>query len=310
MTYPTESFNASAAALKFGKSPYLQAVSEILTVRQLNRRLEIAEAYKILYGRDLVDDLTKKLFHQLKDVYEAYMTPLADYFAKGLHHAMDGLGTDEVTLMEILFTLSNEVIKSTAASYEKLYNRSLESDVIDDTSGGFKSLLCMTINGSRNENQIISSYWATHYALDLFMDDESIKTSEDRFTTILGTCSFKELKQIFIEYNEISGHSIEKAIKSKHFSRDLEMGLLQIVQIAKSKTGYFAKRLHDSFGFLYNNDCTLIRIIVTRREIDLQDIKKQFKEHYGKELRTMIATLLFDFFKYLNIMNRSLTFSP
>lgn len=74
------------------------------------------------------------------------------------------------------------------------------------------------------------------------------------------------LFQIFQEYEKMTGHTLEKAIK-KEFSGDIMEGLLAIYKCVTNKAEYFASRLHKSMAGLGTNDKQLIRVVVTRSEV-------------------------------------------
>ena len=79
-----------------------------------------------------------------------YYHPI-DFDCFSLRSAMKGLGTDEDTLIEIIGTRPNSILKKIIERYSKLIEgRDLISDVKGDTSGSFRKLLVSILQTQRS----------------------------------------------------------------------------------------------------------------------------------------------------------------
>lgn len=68
--------------------------------------------------KDIIEDLKSELGGIFEDVILALMKEPDQYLCEQLNKCMDGIGTEESTLIEILCPKSNEEVKQIVAKYE------------------------------------------------------------------------------------------------------------------------------------------------------------------------------------------------
>ena len=202
------------------------------------------------------------------------------------------MGTDESTLIEILCPQSNEEVLKLVGIYEELYDRPLAEHLCTETDGNFRRLLALIITGARDPMGTVDEDKAKDQAQALFEAGEGKwGTDEEVFYKILAHASFDQLKLIFDEYKNLSGMTIEQALKHE-LSGELLEAMNGIVECVQSPAAFFAMRLHNTMDGMGTNDPALIRIIVSRSEIDLQTIKEEFERIYNRTLLNAVEVSL------------------
>jgi len=265
-----------------------QQIIDILASRTNKQRQQIKNAYKQLFGRVLEDDLTSELSGNFRKTVLALLEMPTEYLAKSLKNATSGLGTREKDLIEILCTCDNRQIRSVRAVYKKLYNNELEEDIRGDTSSNFCRFLVTLCHGDRDENEEVDKTKAVQDAKLLYnAGEERTGTDEQTFHTIFTNRSYPQLQATFLLYAKLSTKDITEAIESE-FSGYIKQALLAIVNVSRSVPGYLALCLKDTMEGLGTDNTRLIRLIVSRSEIDMQQIKKAFNLMYKKPLADWI----------------------
>ncbi|XP_019860794.1 PREDICTED: annexin A7-like [Amphimedon queenslandica] len=265
-----------------------KAIINVLVSRSNEQRQEIKKKFKLMYGKDLIKELKSELSGNFEDCVIALMESRVKYDVKCLRAAMKGLGTDESVLIEILCTRTNKEINDIVQEYKKEYGRNLEKDVVSETSGHFKRLLVSMCQGAREETATVDMARATREANELYQAGEKKwGTDESKFNQILALRSFPQLRATFQEYTKISQRDILNSI-DREMSGDLKEGFKTVVMCVRNRPGYFAEKLYKSMKGAGTDDSTLIRIVVTRSEIDMVEIKREFLNKYHKTLSKMI----------------------
>ncbi|KAL7070329.1 hypothetical protein ACQ4LE_010275 [Meloidogyne hapla] len=254
------------------------------------QRQQVSLSFKQMYGKDLIKELKSELSGDFEDLIMALMSHPAYYDASQLRRAMEGLGTKEHILIEIMTTRTNAQIIQIRSAYGQLYGSDLERDMIGETSGYFKRMLVALCTGARDESMITDPLKASQDAKKLYRAGEArLGTDESAFIAILSAQNYNQLRLIFNEYQKVSGHPIEQAITAE-FSGDICSGLLAIIKSIKNRPAYFAELLYNSMKGFGTRDNDLIRLVVTRSEIDMADIRSAYQQLYGISLEQAIAS--------------------
>ncbi|KAL7027768.1 hypothetical protein ACKWTF_005575 [Chironomus riparius] len=264
------------------------ALISVLCHRSCDQRIEIAKAFKTEYGKDLIADIRSETSGNFENVLVSLLTPTIEFYCNELFRAMDGIGTDENVLIDVICTLNNQDMKEINERFQKKFSKTLESYLRGDTSGFMKRLMTSLSTGNRDESMKTDVSSAQQDASALKKAGVDVcGTDESEFIRILCSRNYEQIKLVCKEYQKLAGNTLENDIK-REFSGDIEEALLAIVRYANNPAEFFARRLHKSMAGLGTNDRSLIRLCVLRCEIDMADIKDAFQRLYGKSLASFI----------------------
>ncbi|XP_044155239.1 annexin A7 isoform X2 [Bufo gargarizans] len=267
-----------------------QTVIDVIANRSNDQRQKIKAAFKTAYGKDLIKDLKSELSGHVEDLIVALFMPPTYYDAYCVYNAMKGAGTKEGVLIEILCSRTNVEIRNIVACYKSEFGRDIEKDIRSDTSGHFERLLVSMCQANRDESTNVNMQQVEQDAQRLYQAGEGkLGTDESSFNLVLASRSFPHLKAVTEAYARLSKRDLISAI-GREFSGHIEDGLKAILQCAINRPAYFAERLYKSMKGAGTKDSTLIRVIVTRSEIDLVQVKQAFVQMYQKSVASMIQS--------------------
>lgn len=299
---PKAGFNAKDDAVALRKAMKGLGTNEktlidVLTQRSSGQRQLICKAYQEeAPGKTLVEDLEGDNHGHFEDLLVALVTPPAIYDCQEVTNAMKGVGTKDSVLIEIFATRSNKQIKEISDCYLKQTEKKLTLDLKKETSGEFAKAILILAEGKRDENTQVDAAKAKEDAKTLYnAGEKKWGTDESKFIDILCQRSIPQLRQTLVEYKNISGKSLQESIEGE-MSGDLEELLVAIVKCVKNVPAYLAERLHQGMKGGGTDECTLNRIMVSRSEIDMLDIRAEFKKLYSYSLHSAIESDTSDFY--------------
>ncbi|GAA6075849.1 annexin A2 isoform X1, partial [Tachysurus ichikawai] len=189
---------------------------------------------------------------------------------------MEGLGTDEETLLEIMCLRSAEQLSDIAAVYTKEYQRDLEKDLTSETSGDLRQLLLallkkMHVSGNVDQDVRV-----------LCEELNNSKADVKPWLQILTMRDPDHLRSVLIHLEAERGQSVTAELE-KHFglfNRDIRLGLQVLVSSIEDPHLYLAQRIQPM------KESVVQGVIVSHSEEDLLAVA--FKKKTGRSLYSTI----------------------
>jgi annexin A7/11 len=262
------------------------AIIKLLANRNNVMRQQLRNYYNKKFNRDLVSDLKAELDGKFEAAIVALLDDPFIYDAKSLHKAMKGVGTDTDACIEIICTRPNWYLKNIMTAYTNLTGGDLIKDLKSEVKlmGNTGTLLCTLLQCQRSENPTPNKETIEKYADDLIKGGiQKLGTDEKLFMDILTKTSTPELQLLIDTYQKKAGESLLVSI-DKEFTGDVKKTLKTIIYANTTPSEYFAQRVNEAITSGGQKDELLMRILITRDEVDMPKIKECYKTLYGKDM--------------------------
>ena len=259
---------------------------KILCRRTNNQRMEIVTAFTQIHNRSLHNDIRIETSGNFQNVLIGLITPKEEFYAKEIFESLSSIFTKLDIIIDVMCLMTNKEINDIAEAYLRIFQKPLAQHMKEKLSGNLEKMLITLAEGKRVENQqdekSVPQVDASllKQAINKFFKDES-KVAE-----IFGSRSTEHLKLISKEYITLKGNSLEIDIDKK-FTGDFKDALLLRLN-PENQSKHFARRLHKSMAGLGTTDSDLIRLCITRSEIDMMDIKPEFQGICAESLKSFI----------------------
>ncbi|XP_008813418.2 annexin D4-like [Phoenix dactylifera] len=263
--------------------------------RQPEKRAQLRKSFVGFFTADgsferCEDDYIRYLkneFARFKNIMVLWAMHPWERDARWVHHVLHKPLPLDI-IVEIACTRSSEELLGARKAYHALFHHSLEEDVAYHVRENYSNLLVRLVSAYRYEGNRINKEMATSEAEALY---SAIKTpgvkklvENEEVIRILTTRSKPHLRVTFKHYKEKYGKSIEEHLGD-------ELCLRETVQCLDSPPKYFSKVINKALkdGADKNTKDALTRVIVSRADVDMKEIKEAYHQQYGAELEDVIS---------------------
>jgi len=273
-----DAVNIKEACEGFGTDD--SALTDILCNRSKTQCKRINEQYKKKYGQLLVDELKSECSGDYLQFLRKMVASPEEADADALFAAMDGMGTTERVLTEIIVTASNAQLRVIQQKYQGKYDRSLLDHVNSEVGGDYRDLLRQCLKCERQEGAPVDQALAEAQVARLIKAAKGWGCNESEFIDILGKNSVEQTDLVEDLYQKKEGKSLSKLIAGE-MGGDLEWAMLLRLESALDAQCWLLRYAMDGIG---TSEDIIARVIGGASKESVLQIQARYDEKYSRSL--------------------------
>ncbi|XP_021750659.1 annexin-like protein RJ4 [Chenopodium quinoa] len=264
-----------------------KGIIEIIGHRTAAQLKLIKEAYEEMYSENLMKRFEKELSGNFEKAVYRWMLDPCDREAVLAHNALKEKKFG--VIIEISCIPSSDELLAIKRAYQARYKHSLEEDVASHFSGDLRKLLLLLVSVYRYDSYETEVTDPKLVEADAKILEDCFKDKEynhDEVIRILTTRSKAHLVSTFFRYDNISGTPLVEVLDS---DKEFVVALQAAIRCIKCPQEYLEQVLTDALMKHGTDEDALTRVIVTRAEKDLGEIKERFHQRHSKTLEQVVA---------------------
>ncbi|XP_063675691.1 annexin A5-like [Bolinopsis microptera] len=266
-------------------------IAQILVQRSNLQRQQIDESFRSLFDVGLCDDMmiVVNKGNYFETVKALLLKPI-DYDVECLREAI--MEANESVICEMLCTRTHSELTDILTTYESVHESAVKED-LENFIGEHTHLYLSILESPRDRDNTVDDNLVTEHLNKLISAERSRwdLVSNPDVIPILTTNNFAHLRAVFKEFQKRDKGNmemIESSIRKCLHDEFLSMCLVMWVKSIKNVTRLFSELLYQSVTSLTADSARVIRIVVGRSEIDLNQIKSHYMMQYNKQLQLAV----------------------
>lgn len=263
-------------------------IISILAHRDAEQRKQIRDTYAATYKEDLLKSIDKELSNDFERLVLLWTLSPPERDAVLINEATKRWTKSNQVLVEIACTRSSHDLLLAKQAYHARFKKSMEEDIAYHTTEDFRKLMLPLIATCRYDGSEVNMTLAKTEAKILHEKIKDKSLNDDEFIRILTTRSKSQINATLNQFKNLYGEDIIKELEedSKDEYTSLVRATLECLTYPEK---YFERVLRLAINKTGTDEGALTRVVATRAEVDMKDIKEEYLKRNSVPLDKAIA---------------------